>query len=80
MLSLVPLTGYAGQISLAQMSFAGIGAYAVAQWGGGGNPLGVIAAAPTYALVLPYCAGGSLYALLHERMMRSSRGTALICA
>ena len=51
MLSLVPLTGYAGQISLAQMSFAGIGAYAVAQWGGGGNPLGVIAAAVLTALV-----------------------------
>ena len=51
MLSLVPLTGYAGQISLAQMSFAGLGAYAVATWGGGGNPLGVIAAAVLAAVV-----------------------------
>ncbi len=44
MLSLVPLTGYGGQISLAQMSFAGLGAYAMSQWGGGGNPLGLVAA------------------------------------
>ena len=51
MLSLVPLTGYAGQISLAQMSFAGLGAYAVATWGGGGNPLGIIAAAVLAAAV-----------------------------
>ena len=43
-LSLVPLTGYGGQISLAQMSFAGLGAYAVSTWGGGGNPLGLVAA------------------------------------
>lgn len=51
MLSLVPLTGYAGQISLAQMSFAGLGAYAVATWGGGGNPLGLIGAAVLAAVV-----------------------------
>ena len=51
MLSLVPLTGYAGQISLAQMSFAGLGAYAVAQWGGGGNPLGMVAAIGLAAVV-----------------------------
>ncbi len=46
MLSLVPLTGYGGQISLAQISFAGLGAYAVAQWGGADsfNPLGVVLA------------------------------------
>lgn len=44
MLSLVPLTGYGGQISLAQMSFAGLGAYAMSMWGGGGNPLGLVAA------------------------------------
>jgi branched-chain amino acid transport system permease protein len=44
MLSLVPLTGYGGQISLAQISFAGLGAYAVAQWGGTDtfNPLGIV--------------------------------------
>jgi branched-chain amino acid transport system permease protein len=44
MLSLVPLTGYGGQISLAQMSFAGLGAFAMAIWGDGGNPLGLLAA------------------------------------
>ncbi len=43
MLSLVPLTGYGGQISLAQMSFAGLGAYAVATWGDG-SPVGLLAA------------------------------------
>lgn len=44
MLSLVPLTGYGGQISLAQMSFAGLGAYAMSEVGSGGNPLGLVAA------------------------------------
>ncbi len=44
MLSLVPLTGYGGQISLAQMSFAGLGAFAIGIWGDGGNPLGLVAA------------------------------------
>lgn len=44
MLSLVPLTGYGGQISLAQMSFAGIGAFAMAHWGADGSPLGLILA------------------------------------
>jgi branched-chain amino acid transport system permease protein len=33
MLSLVPLTGWAGQISLAQITFAGAGAFAFAEWG-----------------------------------------------
>ena len=37
-LSLVPLTGYAGQISLAQMTFTGIGAVAMATWGANGSP------------------------------------------
>lgn len=36
-LSLVPLTGYAGQISLAQLSFTGIGAIAMASWGANGE-------------------------------------------
>ncbi len=44
MLSLVPLIGYAGQISLAPMAFAGIGAVAMGAWGGAGNPLGLIGA------------------------------------
>jgi branched-chain amino acid transport system permease protein len=34
MLSLVPLTGYGGQISLAVITFAGLGGFAAAQWGG----------------------------------------------
>ncbi len=44
MLSLVPLIGYAGQISLAPMAFAGIGAVTMGAWGGAGNPLGLVAA------------------------------------
>lgn len=52
MLSLVPLTGYGGQISLAQMSFAGLGAFSMAIWGADGNPLGLVA-----AFVLPAVVG-----------------------
>jgi branched-chain amino acid transport system permease protein len=44
MASLVPLIGYAGQISLAPMAFAGIGAVAMGAWGGDGNPLALLAA------------------------------------
>ncbi len=44
-LSLVPLTGYAGQISLAQVTFFGFGALAMSAVGGsGGTPGGVIVA------------------------------------
>jgi branched-chain amino acid transport system permease protein len=38
-LSLVPLTGYAGQISLAPLAFAGIGAAVMSRYGSDGNPL-----------------------------------------
>ncbi|WP_334142571.1 branched-chain amino acid ABC transporter permease [Rhabdothermincola sp.] len=62
MLSLVPLTGYGGQISLAQMSFAGLGAYAMATWGPGGNPIGLLAAFALPALV------GALVALPAVRL------------
>ena len=44
-LSLVPLTGFSGQVSLAQLSFAGIGAVTMAHLGAGGNPLGLVWAA-----------------------------------
>ncbi len=45
MLSYVPLTGYAGQISLAQLTFAGLGAYiAVVVVGPGGSLLGIVVA------------------------------------
>ncbi|MGI9576835.1 MAG: ABC transporter permease subunit [Microthrixaceae bacterium] len=50
-LSLVPLLGFAGQISLAQLSFAGIGALAVAHHGSTGSPLGILAAIAIAALV-----------------------------
>ena len=55
MLSLVILTGYGGQVSLAQMTFVGIGAFAMARFGAGGSPLGLLMApllaAPLGALV-----------------------------
>jgi branched-chain amino acid transport system permease protein len=44
MLSLVPLTGYAGQISLCQLTFAGLGAFAMGKVAGGASPLGLLAA------------------------------------
>jgi branched-chain amino acid transport system permease protein len=44
-LSLVPLVGYAGQISLCQMSFAGIGAISMAHLAGHGQPIGLVWAA-----------------------------------
>lgn len=51
MLSLVPLIGYGGQISLAPMAFAGIGAIVMGAWGGNGNPLALLAAIAVAALV-----------------------------
>jgi branched-chain amino acid transport system permease protein len=50
-LSLVPLVGFAGQISLAQLSFAGVGAIAVAHHGIGGSPVGLVLAMVFAALV-----------------------------
>lgn len=45
MLSLVLLTGYGGQVSLCQLSFAGLGAYAMSKVGGThGSLLGLLAA------------------------------------
>ena len=43
MLSLVPLIGYAGQISLAQLGFAGLGAVVMFKVGASGNPLALVA-------------------------------------
>jgi branched-chain amino acid transport system permease protein len=50
-LSLVPLLGLAGQISLAQLSFAGIGAVVMAHHGMDGNPLGIVLAVVVAAAV-----------------------------
>ena len=50
-LSLVPLTGFAGQISLCQLSFAAIGASVWAQWGTHGNPLWMLVAALVAAVI-----------------------------
>ncbi|HWJ62154.1 MAG TPA: ABC transporter permease [Acidimicrobiales bacterium] len=51
MLSLVPLIGYAGQISLAPMAFAGIGAIVMGGWGGDGSLFGLVAAVVVTAAV-----------------------------
>jgi branched-chain amino acid transport system permease protein len=45
MLSLVLLTGYAGQVSLAQMTFVGLGAFAMGNWFGGASVWGILLAA-----------------------------------
>jgi branched-chain amino acid transport system permease protein len=44
-LSLVPLAGWGGQISICQLTFAGIGAYTMSKWGHGGSLLGYLGAA-----------------------------------
>jgi branched-chain amino acid transport system permease protein len=44
LLSLVPLTGWGGQVSLCQMTLAGLGAFAMYKVGHGGSALGVLAA------------------------------------
>lgn len=58
MLSLVPLTGYGGQISLAPMTFGGIAAWGWATWGGGSGALWAAVAAVALAAVV-----GALVAL-----------------
>jgi branched-chain amino acid transport system permease protein len=45
MLSLVLLVGFAGQISLAQMTFVGLGAFAMGKYFGGASIWGIVAAA-----------------------------------
>jgi branched-chain amino acid transport system permease protein len=50
-LSLVPLSGYAGQISLAPLAFAGIGAVVMYKVGANGNPLALVAVVLVCAVV-----------------------------
>ncbi|HEX4287871.1 MAG TPA: branched-chain amino acid ABC transporter permease/ATP-binding protein, partial [Trebonia sp.] len=45
LLSLVPLTGWANQISLAQITLVGCGAFAMVEWGFNGNALSLLIAA-----------------------------------
>src|SRR5205807_143271 len=44
MLSVVLLTGYGGQVSLAQLTFVGFGAFAMGKIGGGGSVWGILVA------------------------------------
>ncbi|MCW2548110.1 MAG: inner-rane translocator, partial [Mycobacterium sp.] len=50
-LSLIPLVGYAGRISLCQLSFAGIGAVVVAHSGANGAPASLLLAAVVAAVI-----------------------------
>jgi branched-chain amino acid transport system permease protein len=50
-LSVVPIVGYAGRLSLCQLTFAGIGATMVGHLGGQGNPLSLLAAAGVCAVI-----------------------------
>jgi branched-chain amino acid transport system permease protein len=50
-LSMVPLIGFGGQISLCQLTFAGIGAICMAHAGTGGNPVGLVVAIVVTGLV-----------------------------
>lgn len=50
-LSMVPVVGYAGQISLCQLSFAGIGMIVMQHLGKQGNPLALLVAVVVAALV-----------------------------
>jgi branched-chain amino acid transport system permease protein len=61
LLSLVLLTGYSGQVSLCHLTFLGIGAYAMGQWGRG-SVLGVVLAVGLSGAV------GALLALLTSRL------------
>jgi branched-chain amino acid transport system permease protein len=49
-LSLVPVVGFAGRLSLCQMTFAGIGAVVVGHLGANGDPLALLAAAGVCAI------------------------------
>lgn len=69
MLSLVLLTGYSGLTSICQMTFAGVGAYAMAKLGHGGSLWGVLAAfglsaAAGFILCLPTLRLRGLYLAL----------------
>ena len=50
-LSLVLLTGYAGQVSLCQLTFAGVGSYVMVKFGTGGSWEGVLLAVAVSAAV-----------------------------
>ncbi len=50
-LSLIPIAGYAGRLSLCQLTFAGVGASVVGHIGAQGNPLSLLAAAGVCAVI-----------------------------
>ena len=50
-LSMIPLIGFGGQISLCQLTLSGIGAVVMAHAGAGGNPVGLVAAVVITGLI-----------------------------
>ncbi|MGH3208174.1 MAG: ABC transporter permease subunit, partial [Trebonia sp.] len=60
LLSLVPLTGWANQISLAQITLVGFGAFAMVEWGFNGNVLGLLIAAAVTVPVGAIMAGPAI--------------------
>ncbi len=60
LIPLVPLIGWTGQVALAPLTFAGIGAFAMVEYAPGGNLLGVLCAA---ALAIPFGIAMALPAL-----------------
>ncbi len=50
-LSLVPLTGWGGYVSICQLTFAGLGAFAMYKFGSGGSLVGLVAAAALAGVV-----------------------------
>ncbi|MCU1624349.1 MAG: amino acid/amide transporter rane protein 2, family / amino acid/amide transporter [Frankiales bacterium] len=51
LLSLVLLSGYAGQVSLCQLTFVGVGAYVMAKVAPGGSAFGILVVVPVCALL-----------------------------
>jgi len=60
-LSIIPIVGYAGRLSLCQLTFAGIGASVVGHLGAQGNPLSLLAAAAVAAAISASSFGMSPY-------------------
>ena len=79
MLSLVPLIGWGGQINLAPLTFAGIGAVVMGHFGGSGTIWGlflamVVTAAVGALVALPALRLQGLYLALATRVLRRVHG------
>ena len=83
-LSLVPLTGWGGYVSICQLTFAGLGAFAMYKLGSGGSVLGLVAAAGLAgggrgaAWPCRPCASAGLYLALATMAFASRHGQRLL--